>query len=89
MFGESKIVEYHIQETEIAPGKKEVRILVEYYNMIFGLLFIILNETNNLWKKQILIDNKQHYKIMGRKIDMISLIKLYVENGKIVRHEDW
>lgn len=40
-------------------------------------------------EKQILIDNKQHYKIMGKNIDMISLIKLYVENGKIVRHEDW
>lgn len=40
-------------------------------------------------EKQILIDNKQHYKIMGKSIDMISLITLYVENGKIVRHEDW
>ncbi|KAG2334736.1 hypothetical protein Bca52824_005916 [Brassica carinata] len=59
-FGESKIVEYHVQENDIAPGKKEI-----------------------------LIDNKQHYKIMGKDIDMISLIKLYVENGKIVRHEDW
>lgn len=26
VFGESKIVEYHIQESVIAPGKKEVRI---------------------------------------------------------------
>ncbi|ESQ40388.1 hypothetical protein EUTSA_v10014751mg [Eutrema salsugineum] len=60
VFSESKIVEYHIQESEIAPGKKEI-----------------------------LIDNKQHYKIFGKNIDMISLIKLYVENGKIVRHEDW
>ncbi|CAA7033897.1 unnamed protein product [Microthlaspi erraticum] len=60
VFGESRIVEYHIQESETAPGKKEI-----------------------------LIDNKQHYKIMGRNIDMISLIKLYVENDKIVRHEDW
>ncbi|WZZ37764.1 hypothetical protein YC2023_034023 [Brassica napus] len=59
-FGESKIVEYHVQENDIAPGKKEI-----------------------------LIDNKQHYKIMGKDIDMTSLIKLYVENGKIVRHEDW
>ncbi|KAF3506520.1 hypothetical protein F2Q69_00000194 [Brassica cretica] len=59
-FGESKIVEYHVQENDIAPGKKEI-----------------------------LIDNKQHYKIMGKDIDMISLIKLSVENGKIVRHEDW
>ncbi|KAG2243258.1 hypothetical protein Bca52824_094899 [Brassica carinata] len=39
----SKIVEYHVQENDIAPGKKEI-----------------------------LIDNKQHYKIMGKDIDMIS-----------------
>lgn len=40
-------------------------------------------------KQQILIDNKQHYKLLGKNIQMISLIKLYVENNKIVRHEDW
>ncbi|CAK7325196.1 unnamed protein product [Dovyalis caffra] len=40
-------------------------------------------------KQEILIDNKQHYKFLGRNIDMISLIKLYVEDGKVVRHEDW
>ncbi|KAF8397964.1 hypothetical protein HHK36_016890 [Tetracentron sinense] len=40
-------------------------------------------------KKVILIDNKQHYKILGKGIDMISLIKLYIEEGKVVRHEDW
>ncbi|XP_057978883.1 uncharacterized protein LOC131165265 isoform X2 [Malania oleifera] len=39
-------------------------------------------------KHEILIDTKQHYKFMGRDIDMISLIKLYVEEGKVVRHED-
>lgn len=26
---------------------------------------------------------------MGKEIDMISLIKLSTEDGKIVRHEDW
>ncbi|XP_011024159.1 PREDICTED: uncharacterized protein LOC105125427 [Populus euphratica] len=40
-------------------------------------------------KQEILIDNKQNYKFLGRSIDMISLIKLYVEDGKVVRHEDW
>ncbi|WCJ19124.1 Nuclear transport factor 2 (NTF2) family protein [Euphorbia peplus] len=40
-------------------------------------------------KREILIDNKQHYKMLGKDIDMKSLIKLYVENGKVVRHEDW
>jgi len=40
-------------------------------------------------RQEILIDNKQHYKFLGKDIDMISLIKLYVEDGKVVRHEDW
>ncbi|KAL8170490.1 hypothetical protein V2J09_022294 [Rumex salicifolius] len=39
-------------------------------------------------KQEILIDNKQYYKFMGRGIDMISLIKLDIEGGKVVRHED-
>ncbi|MFX9847070.1 hypothetical protein ABTP16_14485, partial [Acinetobacter baumannii] len=39
-------------------------------------------------KTEILIDNKQYYKFMGKDINMISLIKLYTEDGKIVRHED-
>ncbi|XP_051120210.1 uncharacterized protein LOC127243984 isoform X2 [Andrographis paniculata] len=39
---------------------------------------------------EILIDNKQHYKFLGRGIDMISLIKLYTDqDGRVVRHEDW
>ncbi|XP_059665879.1 uncharacterized protein LOC132311794 [Cornus florida] len=39
-------------------------------------------------KGEILIDNKQYYKFLGRDINMISLIKLSVEERKIVRHED-
>ncbi|KAJ4826830.1 hypothetical protein Tsubulata_023649 [Turnera subulata] len=39
-------------------------------------------------KQEILIDNKQRYKFLGRDIDMVSLIRLYVEDGKVVRHED-
>ncbi|CAN6566929.1 unnamed protein product [Malus baccata var. baccata] len=38
---------------------------------------------------EIWVDNKQHYKFMGKDIDMISLIKLSVLEGKVVRHEDW
>ncbi|XP_058088089.1 uncharacterized protein LOC131235027 isoform X2 [Magnolia sinica] len=38
---------------------------------------------------KILIDNKQHYKILGKDLDVVSLIKLRVEEGKVVRHEDW
>ncbi|XP_072975570.1 uncharacterized protein [Typha angustifolia] len=59
IFSESRIVEYTVQESAIAPGKVEV-----------------------------LIDNKQHYKIFGNAIDVVSLIKLDIEEGKIVRHED-
>ncbi|KAL0538660.1 hypothetical protein IC582_022812 [Cucumis melo] len=40
-------------------------------------------------KHEIIVDNKQHYKFLGRNIDLESLIKLYVVEGKIVRHEDW
>ncbi|PKI43022.1 hypothetical protein CRG98_036600 [Punica granatum] len=40
-------------------------------------------------KHEVLVDNKQYYKFMGKDINMISLIKLYIENGKVVRHEDW
>ncbi|XP_057462653.1 uncharacterized protein LOC130752824 [Actinidia eriantha] len=59
IFGESRIVEYSIEENVISPSKQEI-----------------------------LIDNKQHYKFLGKGIDMISLIKLDVEDGKIIRHED-
>ncbi|VVA28240.1 PREDICTED: LOC110425786 isoform [Prunus dulcis] len=38
---------------------------------------------------EILIDNKQHYKFMGKDVDVISLIKLHLLEGKVVRHEDW
>lgn len=41
------------------------------------------------WLVQILIDNKQYYKIFGKDVDLVSLIKLQVKDGKIVRHEDW
>ncbi|XP_061362291.1 uncharacterized protein LOC133306035 [Gastrolobium bilobum] len=40
-------------------------------------------------KVEILIDNKQYYKFWGKDIHMVSLIKLYVEEGKVIRHEDW
>ncbi|KAL6613749.1 hypothetical protein ACP70R_036019 [Stipagrostis hirtigluma subsp. patula] len=60
VFGDSKIVEYTIQEIPTGPGKIEV-----------------------------LIDNKQHYKIFGKPLNLESLIKLEIEDGKVVRHEDW
>ncbi|XP_043694978.1 uncharacterized protein LOC122645705 [Telopea speciosissima] len=39
-------------------------------------------------KGEVLIDNKQHYKFLGKDINMISLIKLRIDEGKVVRHED-
>lgn len=47
--------------------------------------FVVLSQLG----LQILIDNKQYYKFMGKDINMISLIKLDIEDGKIVRHQDW
>lgn len=38
---------------------------------------------------EVIIENKQHYKIFGKNVDLASLIKLKMEHGKIVRHEDW
>uniref|UniRef100_A0ACD5XIN1 Uncharacterized protein n=1 Tax=Avena sativa TaxID=4498 RepID=A0ACD5XIN1_AVESA len=60
VFGESKIVEYTVQENATGPGKSEI-----------------------------LIDNKQHYKVFGKGVDIASLITLDVEDGKVVRHQDW
>jgi len=60
VFGESKIVEYTVQENPTGPGKAEI-----------------------------LIDNKQHYKVFGKPVDLTTLIRLQVEDGKVVRHEDW
>ncbi|OWM87665.1 hypothetical protein CDL15_Pgr022778 [Punica granatum] len=40
-------------------------------------------------KHEILVDSKQYYKFLGKDVDLVSLIKLYIENGKVVRHEDW
>lgn len=40
-------------------------------------------------KVEILIDNKQHYKVRGKAVDLTSLITLIVEDGKVVKHRDW
>ncbi|CAM0885413.1 unnamed protein product [Alopecurus aequalis] len=40
-------------------------------------------------KSEILIDNKQHYKVFGKDVDLDSLITLNVEDGKVVKHQDW
>ena len=38
---------------------------------------------------QVVIQNKQHYKVLGKPVDLTTLIRLQVENGKVVKHEDW
>uniref|UniRef100_A0A0A9AUR9 SnoaL-like domain-containing protein n=1 Tax=Arundo donax TaxID=35708 RepID=A0A0A9AUR9_ARUDO len=53
VFGESKIVEYTVQENPTGPGRTE------------------------------------HYKVLGKPVDLTSLIRLDVEDGKVVKHEDW
>lgn len=40
-------------------------------------------------KTEVLIENKQHYKVLGKPVDLTTLITLQVENGKVVKHEDW
>lgn len=40
-------------------------------------------------KSELLIDNKQHYRVFGKSVDLASLITLNLEDGKVVRHEDW
>ncbi|CAL4971968.1 unnamed protein product [Urochloa decumbens] len=60
VFGDSKIVEYTIQENPTGPGKAEI-----------------------------LIDNKQHYKVFGKSVELTTLIRLQVEDGKVVSHQDW
>jgi hypothetical protein len=37
---------------------------------------------------QVSIDNKQHYKMLGKEFDMPSLIVLTVKDGKVQHHED-
>ncbi|XP_024403793.1 uncharacterized protein [Physcomitrium patens] len=37
---------------------------------------------------EVRIDNLQRYKLGGKTIDVVSLIKLQIENGKVTRHVD-
>lgn len=42
----------------------------------------------NQWY-QVVIQNKQHYKVLGKPVDLTSLIRLQLQDGKVVKHEDW
>ncbi|PIA54384.1 hypothetical protein AQUCO_00900730v1 [Aquilegia coerulea] len=76
-----------------AHGVKQIKSAFYSISKIFSeskiVEFTVEENVVSPGKGEILIDNKQHYKIMGKPIDMISLIKLQVEGGKVVRHEDW
>ncbi|KAH8947847.1 hypothetical protein BDL97_11G064900 [Sphagnum fallax] len=50
--------------------------------------FTVEEEETTSGSGEIRMHNLQHYKVLGKEIDMKSLIKLQVEDGKIVRHED-
>lgn len=75
-----------------ARGVKEIKSAFYSLSKIFSESSIVeYSIKENLispGKHEILIDNKQHYTFLGRGIDMISLIKLDVEGGKVIRHED-
>ncbi|KAK9282642.1 hypothetical protein L1049_010861 [Liquidambar formosana] len=76
-----------------AKGVKQIKSAFYSLSKVFSesriVEYSIKENVISAGKREILIDNKQHYKFLGKGIDMISLIKLYVECGKVVRHEDW
>ncbi|XP_030491369.1 uncharacterized protein LOC115707513 isoform X2 [Cannabis sativa] len=76
-----------------AHGVKQIKSAFYSLSKVFGESKIVdYSVTENLTSPrngEILIDNKQQYKFLGRNIDVISLIKLNVVEGKVVRHEDW
>lgn len=76
-----------------AHGVKQIKSAFYSLAKVFGesriVEYSITEKETSPGKTEILIDNKQYYKFLGKDIDMISLIKLYTEDGKVVRHEDW
>jgi hypothetical protein len=50
--------------------------------------YTITEEETTPGSGEIRIDNLQRYKVAGKTINMVSLIKLQVQDGKVVRHED-
>lgn len=91
MFGESKITEYTVQENPMGPGKTEVCYCYCYCSS--SCVCVVSVELNysielNQWY-QVVIQNKQHYKVLGKPVDLTSLIRLQLQDGKVVKHEDW
>ncbi|XP_058088088.1 uncharacterized protein LOC131235027 isoform X1 [Magnolia sinica] len=76
-----------------AHGVKQIKSAFYSLSKVFSeskiVEYSIQENTTAPDRGEILIDNKQHYKILGKDLDVVSLIKLRVEEGKVVRHEDW
>ncbi|XP_020162324.1 uncharacterized protein [Aegilops tauschii subsp. strangulata] len=76
-----------------AHGVKQIKSAFYTMPKVFGeskiVEYTIKENATGPGKSQILIDNKQHYKVFGKDVDLESLITLDVEDGKVVRHQDW
>ena len=76
-------MDYTITEKETSPGKTEVERNKIHTKSTFLVILMLIK-----FGMQILIVNNQYYKFLGRDINMISLIKLDTEDGKVVAHQD-
>ncbi|KAF0893787.1 hypothetical protein E2562_029681 [Oryza meyeriana var. granulata] len=76
-----------------AHGVKQIKSAFYTLPKVFGeskiVEYTITENETAPGKVEILIDNKQHYKFLGKGIDLTSLITLNVEDGKVVKHQDW
>ncbi|KAL3677791.1 hypothetical protein R1sor_020747 [Riccia sorocarpa] len=50
--------------------------------------YLVQEDETSPGNGEIRIDNIQHYRVWGQAIDLKSLIKLSVKDGKVIRHED-
>ncbi|XP_047977240.1 uncharacterized protein LOC125219334 isoform X2 [Salvia hispanica] len=75
-----------------AHGVKQIKSAFYSLSKIFSesriVDYTITEKETSPGKTEILIDNNQYYKFLGRDINMISLIKLDTEDGKVVAHQD-
>ncbi|WMV53690.1 hypothetical protein MTR67_047075 [Solanum verrucosum] len=75
-----------------AEGVKQIKLSFYSLGKVFSesriMEYNVIQKEISPGNKEILIENKQYYKFLGKDIHMISLIKLYTEGGKVVRHED-
>lgn len=76
-----------------AHGVKQIKSAFYTLPKVFGeskiAEYTVKENATGPGKTQILIDNKQHYKVFGKPVDIASLITLDVQDGKVIRHQDW